>query len=57
MASININKARVVLELSHQEAGKLSDLLAAEAASQPWAEELFNVMAGDGGRDRGNQQG
>jgi hypothetical protein len=51
MASINVNSSRVVLTLSHEEAGRVSDLLAAEASAQPWAEELFDVMQGDGGKD------
>jgi hypothetical protein len=52
MASINVTRSRVVLTLSHEEAGKLSEMLAAEAASEAWAEELFNVMAGDGVEER-----
>jgi hypothetical protein len=42
MASVNVNSSRVVLTLSHEEAGYVLDLLA--AANEPLAEELFDVM-------------
>jgi hypothetical protein len=52
MATVKVNPSRVVLTLSHEEAGRLSDMLAAQAASEQWAEALFNVLAGDGAEER-----
>jgi hypothetical protein len=56
MASVNMNTRQVVLTMNHQQAGRLLDLLAVEAKTEQWAEELFSVMNGDGGRERGKQK-
>jgi hypothetical protein len=55
MASVNMNARQVTLKMNHEQAGRLLDLLAVEAKTEQWAEELFNAMAGDGGRERGKQ--
>jgi len=52
MASVTLNTNQVALKMNHQQAGRLLDLLAVEAKTEQWAEELFNVMAGDGADER-----